>query len=54
MQELDLLAKDAVVICETDKRVALPEEIGNLILRREQNYGITSVRIYEMKQKVTE
>ncbi|WP_368252200.1 16S rRNA (guanine(966)-N(2))-methyltransferase RsmD [Enterococcus sp. 2201sp1_2201st1_B8_2201SCRN_220225] len=54
MQELDLLAKDAVVVCETDKRVDLPEEIGNLILRREQNYGITSVRIYEMKQKVTE
>lgn len=54
MQELDLLAKDAVVVCETEKRVQLPEVIGSLQLRRQQNYGITSVSIYEMKQKVAE
>ncbi|AYW45142.1 16S rRNA (guanine(966)-N(2))-methyltransferase RsmD [Tetragenococcus koreensis] len=44
--DLGLLAQEAVVICETDKDVDLPEEIQTLRRIRSQVYGITKVSIY--------
>lgn len=47
MQKKNLLADDAVVVCETDKEVTLPENIGHLSLSKEKVYGISKVTIYE-------
>ena len=46
MQELSLLNEEVTVVCETDKSVALPDEIGNLKKHKEALYGITKVTIY--------
>lgn len=46
MQELDLLASSAQIVCETDKEVQLPEIIGNFEKKRETTYGITQITIY--------
>ena len=46
-QKKNLLADDAVVVCETDKEVTLPENIGHLSLSKEKVYGISKVTIYE-------
>lgn len=42
----NLLSKDALVVCETDKRVALPEEVATLGIWKEKTYGISKVTIY--------
>jgi 16S rRNA (guanine966-N2)-methyltransferase len=47
MQEKDLLADDVIVVCETDKDVDLPENIGQLSMSKEKVYGISKVTIYE-------
>lgn len=47
MQEKDLLADDVIVVCETDKDVDLPENIGQLYMSKEKVYGISKVTIYE-------
>ena len=47
MQEKDLLAADVIVVCETDKDVDLPENIGQLSMSKEKVYGISKVTIYE-------
>lgn len=47
MLALGLVQADALLICETDKSVALPEEIPGLRLWKRQNYGGTEVVIYE-------
>lgn len=49
MLTLDLLTKQATVVCETDKQVVLPEKIGQLKKYRETVYGITQITIYEME-----
>lgn len=49
MLELELLTNQAVIVCETDKTVRLPEEIGRLKKYREVIYGITQLTIYEME-----
>lgn len=41
-----LLAKNATVVCETDKTVVLPKTFEDLVCIREQTYGITKVTIY--------
>ncbi|MEY8444783.1 16S rRNA (guanine(966)-N(2))-methyltransferase RsmD [Enterococcus ratti] len=46
MSELNLFKKSAVIVCETDKTVELPEKIASFIQIRKKNYGITSVTIY--------
>lgn len=46
-ETLGLLSERALIICETDKAVALPESISSFTERRRQNYGSTSVVIYE-------
>jgi len=49
MQEIKLLADDAIIVCEADKEVKLPKEIGQFHEYKHQVYGITQVLIYEMR-----
>ncbi|WP_353990246.1 16S rRNA (guanine(966)-N(2))-methyltransferase RsmD [Pediococcus argentinicus] len=44
--ELNLLADDAVIVCETNQEAKLPDEIDNFKLWKRQDYGITEVSIY--------
>ncbi|MDN6639270.1 MAG: 16S rRNA (guanine(966)-N(2))-methyltransferase RsmD [Tetragenococcus sp.] len=46
LSDLGLLAQEALVICETDKDVNLPEETQALRRIRSQVYGITRITIY--------
>lgn len=46
MEENHMLTNQSVVVCETDKSVALPEEIGSLYKAKEAIYGITQITIY--------
>ncbi|HLQ41182.1 MAG TPA: 16S rRNA (guanine(966)-N(2))-methyltransferase RsmD [Tetragenococcus sp.] len=46
MVKNSLLAKNAYIICETDKSVILPEEISTLSQIRTKTYGITKLTIY--------
>lgn len=41
-----LLSQDAMVVCETDKAVSLPEEIAELGIWKEKLYGISKVTVY--------
>lgn len=45
--EEDLLAKNAMIVCETDKAIRLPEKIGVMQQRKSQTYGISRVTIYD-------
>lgn len=45
--QLGLLSDSALIVCETDKSVSLPEVISSFRERRRQNYGGTTVVIYE-------
>ena len=47
LMELDLLAKDVTIVCETSEEVELPAQIGWLAKTREQRYGITKIVIYK-------
>ena len=47
LMELDLLAKDVTIVCETSEEVELPDQIGWLAKTREQRYGITKIVIYK-------
>ena len=44
---LNLLADQAIIVCETETSVNLPSEIANLKVIKEKNYGISKVTIYE-------
>nr|WP_278252609.1 16S rRNA (guanine(966)-N(2))-methyltransferase RsmD [Enterococcus sp. 669A] len=43
----ELVAPDAIVICETDKTVELPETIDQFVQRKRQVYGLSAVTIYD-------
>lgn len=43
--ENELLSEDAIIVCETDKTVAL-ETVASLVETRRQTYGITAVTIF--------
>lgn len=49
MLDDDLLDEHAVIVCETDKSVQLPETIGTLVKSRETIYGITQITIYKQE-----
>ncbi|MGN8981357.1 16S rRNA (guanine(966)-N(2))-methyltransferase RsmD [Enterococcus villorum] len=51
MSELDLLKESAIIVCETDKTVELPERIASFTQIRKQIYGITSVTIYRKEDE---
>ncbi|MBL1225949.1 16S rRNA (guanine(966)-N(2))-methyltransferase RsmD [Enterococcus sp. BWR-S5] len=50
MEANNLLREGSVVVCETDKSVELPEEIGSLYKARETVYGITQITIYRREE----
>ena len=45
--KMDLLKPGAIILCETDTSLTYPEEIPHYTLKRQQNYGITEVAIFE-------
>ncbi|PCR99691.1 16S rRNA (guanine(966)-N(2))-methyltransferase RsmD [Lactococcus fujiensis] len=47
MQERNLLTEEVVVVCETDKMVELPSQIGRLNLTKQKTYGISKISIYK-------
>ena len=42
----ELLAEDVMIVCETDKSVELPEEIGSVGIWKQKTYGISKVTVY--------
>ncbi|HCU83488.1 MAG TPA: 16S rRNA (guanine(966)-N(2))-methyltransferase RsmD, partial [Enterococcus sp.] len=50
MTELDLFNDSAVIVCETDKTVELPEKIADFRQIRKQTYGISTVTIYRKEE----
>ncbi|MEX2804738.1 16S rRNA (guanine(966)-N(2))-methyltransferase RsmD [Streptococcus sp. H31] len=40
------LAEGAVLVCETEKTVALPETIGTIRMWKQKKYGISKVTVY--------
>lgn len=46
MAERELLSNDALIVCETDKSVDLPEEIARLGIWKQKIYGISKVTVY--------
>lgn len=46
MAERELLINDALIVCETDKSVDLPEEIAGLGIWKQKIYGISKVTVY--------
>lgn len=49
MMTTELLNPDAIIVCETDKSIELPEKIGLLMKTRETTYGITQITIYKQE-----
>ncbi|GFH43368.1 methyltransferase [Lactococcus hodotermopsidis] len=43
----DLLSHDAIIVCETDKSVVLPENVADFIIVKQKRYGISKITIYE-------
>ncbi len=41
-----LLTEDVMIVCETDKMVALPEEISAFGIWKQKIYGISKVTVY--------
>lgn len=44
--EKNLLSDEVMIVCETDRSVALPEEIAWLGIWKEKQYGISKVTVY--------
>ncbi|ASB96225.1 16S rRNA (guanine(966)-N(2))-methyltransferase RsmD [Streptococcus equi] len=44
--EKNLLSDDVMIVCETDRSVALPEAIAWLGIWKEKQYGISKVTVY--------
>lgn len=47
MEEMHLLANQAMVICETNQEAHLPDDLPNFQLLRRHEYGITVLTIYQ-------
>ena len=41
-----LLAKDALIVCETDQEASLPEQLANFTLVKQAKYGISILTFY--------
>ena len=54
MKTLGLLNEGALVVCETDISVQLPDEIEGYQLKKRQKYGRTLIVIYEFLNKKME
>lgn len=46
LESKGLLTDDVMIVCETDKSVELPEEIGKLGIWKQKAYGISKVTVY--------
>ncbi|MFS1664430.1 16S rRNA (guanine(966)-N(2))-methyltransferase RsmD [Streptococcus sp. zg-JUN1979] len=46
LEERSLLARDVMIVCETDKAVDLPEEIAAFGIWKQKVYGISKVTVY--------
>ncbi len=46
LEQKELLSDDVMVVCETDKTVDLPEELGSLGIWKQKVYGISKVTVY--------
>ncbi len=46
LDEHNLLSEDAMIVCETDKVVDLPEEIASFGIWKQKIYGISKVTVY--------
>lgn len=46
LEERGLLAEGALIVCETDKAVELPETIASVELWKQKTYGISKVSVY--------
>lgn len=51
IDELELCNKGAIIVCETDKSVYLPDKIANFSIIRKQTYGVTAVTIYRNEEE---
>jgi len=51
MQELHLVAQEAVIVVEHDSKVQYPEVIGNLKQHRHTQYGEVAVTIYRHQEE---
>ena len=47
LAEAELIAPQAIVVCETDKSIELPETIDQFTQRKRQVYGMSAVTIYD-------
>lgn len=47
MKENNLLAKGAIILCETNQEADLPEKISGCSLLHRSDYGITEVTVYQ-------
>ncbi|GHU37134.1 rRNA methyltransferase [Bacilli bacterium] len=47
LEDSGLLSPGAIIVCETDKSVELPESISNFSLIKQKIYGISKVSLYE-------
>lgn len=50
LSENGLIAKEAILMAETDQEANLPEEIGNFKLWKQREYGITVITIYRFEE----
>ncbi|MBJ8349857.1 16S rRNA (guanine(966)-N(2))-methyltransferase RsmD [Streptococcus zalophi] len=46
LEELGLLSKDVMIVCETDKTVSLPKEVSDFGIWKQKTYGISKVTVY--------
>ncbi|MBA2795479.1 16S rRNA (guanine(966)-N(2))-methyltransferase RsmD [Streptococcus porcinus] len=46
LDQKSLLGPEVMIVCETDKSVQLPEEIGSVGIWKEKIYGISKVTVY--------
>ncbi|MDG3141680.1 16S rRNA (guanine(966)-N(2))-methyltransferase RsmD [Streptococcus suis] len=46
LEDRGLLALDVMLVCETDKKVSLPEEISSFGIWKQKVYGISQVTVY--------
>lgn len=49
LENNNFLAKEAMLVCETDSEIQLAETISNFQLYKFKNYGQTNIYIYERK-----
>lgn len=54
IDEKGILKQDGLIMTEHSNDVTLPNEIGNLVLTRQEIYGLTVISIYRYEEKINE